>query len=66
MAPTYDPTSLLKGLSRKTTHFPRVFEDIKVGPSINVLDFVGTWLQFSIYEDGRGVVGRSEGHGQNE
>ena len=33
---------------------------------VNVLDFVGPWLQFFAFEDGRGVAGRSEGHGQNE
>lgn len=39
--------------------------DIQVGLAVDVLDFVGPWLQFSIPEDGWGVAGRGvQGHGE--
>ena len=50
--PTYEPPSLSEISCRTTTHAPRVYLDIKESLSVNVLDLVGPWLQFSIYEDG--------------
>jgi len=40
--------------------------DIDVTLGAEILDLVGPCLQLSIFEDGRGVVGRSWGHGQNK
>jgi len=36
--------------------------DIEIGLSMNVLDLVDPWLEFSFFEDGRGVAGRGQGH----
>ena len=47
--------------------FPRVYLDIEVCFSVNVVDLVDPWLQISIFEDGRGIIGRFQCHGrQNE
>ena len=37
--------------------------DIEVGLGVKVLDLVYSRLQFSIFEDRRGVSGRVESHG---
>jgi len=47
---TYNPPSFPKVLT--TAHFLRVFVDINIGLSVKVLDPVGPWLQFSVFEDG--------------
>ena len=49
-----------------TINFPRVFLNIKEGLVVKTLDLIDPWLQFSIVEDGYGVVGRCDGHGQNK
>jgi hypothetical protein len=60
---THEPVSLLKILGRTTTHVLRVYLDIDVGLGENVPDLVNSWLQFSVLEDRRGLVGRVQGHG---
>ena len=45
---------------------PRVHLDIDVCLGVDVLDLVEPWLQFSVFENRKGVVGRVQGHGQNE
>ena len=55
---TYKPPPLSEVLSGATAHFPRVCLDIEVGLRLKVLDLVDPWLQFSVFEDGRGVAGR--------
>ena len=40
---TYEPRSVLKILGGTATHFFRVFVDIQVGPSVEVLDLVNPW-----------------------
>ena len=52
---THQPVSLLNVLGRTTTHLPRVFLDIEVGPRVKILDLVDSWLQSSVFEDGRGA-----------
>ena len=37
--------------------------DIEVGLGRKVLDLVNSRLEFSVFEDGRGVAGRFQGHG---
>ena len=36
--------------------------DVDVGVIVKVLDLVDPWLQFTVFENRQGVVGRSEGH----
>ena len=36
--------------------------DIHIGLGVEVLDFVNSRLQFSVFEDGRGIAGRCGGH----
>jgi hypothetical protein len=38
--------------------------NIHVGLAVKVLDFVDSWLQFSVFEDGRGVASRWSDHGR--
>ena len=59
----HESISLLKVLGRASAHDSRVHFDIGVGLGVNILDLVNPWLQFSVLEDGRGVVGRIQGHG---
>ena len=63
MKSAYKPPSFLKVFGWATARFPRDVLYIDVIPGLNILDFVYPWLQFSVFEDGRGVVSRVEGHG---
>jgi hypothetical protein len=49
---TYKPSPLSERRGRSTTHRLRVLMNIQVGLAVKVLDFVDSWLQFSIFEDG--------------
>lgn len=49
-------------MSGATTHDPRVYVDIEIGLSVNVLNLVDPRLQFSVLEDGAGVAGRVQFH----
>ena len=40
--------------------------NVHEGLSVEVLDFVDPWFQFSISEDRKRVTRRAEGHGQEE
>jgi hypothetical protein len=51
---TYKPSSLSESRGRSTTHIPRGYFDIEEGLSVDVLDLVDPWLQFSVFEDGGG------------
>jgi hypothetical protein len=61
---THEPVSLLKILGRTATHVLRVHLGIDVGPDVNIQDLVNSRLQFSVLEDGKGLVGRARGHGR--
>ena len=61
--PTYEPPSFSKVFGGATTHVPHVYLDIEVSLSVDVLDLVDPWVWFSVFEDGRGVVGQFKGHG---
>ena len=61
--PTYEPPSLSKIFRGTTTHFSRVHLDIEVRLSVDVLDLVDPWLQFSVLEYGREAAGRAHGRG---
>ena len=59
---TYETPSLHKGCGWPATHVPRVVMDVHVGLGVEVLDSIDPWLQFSVLEDGRGIVSGSFGH----
>jgi hypothetical protein len=59
---THESVPLIKILGRTTAHAPRVYLNIDVGLGENVPDLVNSRLQFSILEDGRGLIGRVQGH----
>ena len=40
--------------------------DIDEGLVVKALDPIDPWLKLSILEDGKGVAGRSEGHGRTK
>ena len=63
---TYEPPSLSKIFSGTTTHFSRVYVDIEEGISVDILDLVCPWLQFSAFENGRTVIGRVESHAHGQ
>ena len=52
---TYEPPSLSGIFDR--TQFPRVYLDVEVCLSVNVVDLVDPRPQISIFEDRRGVTG---------
>ena len=62
---TYKPSPLFKVFGGATTHFPRMYRNVEVGLTLDVLDLVDPWLQFSVLEDGRGVAGRVQSHGRH-
>ena len=59
---TYEAPSLRKGCGWSATHVFRVVMDVHVGLGVEVLDSIDSWLQFSVLEDGRGIVSGSCGH----
>ena len=54
---TYEPHSLSKVSEGTKAQLLRVYFDIEIGLSVNVLDLVDPWLQFSVFEDGKGITG---------
>ena len=59
----YKPPLSYKVFGRTTTHFPRGYLDAKVGLTLDVLDLVDPWLQFSVFENRGTVTGRVESYG---
>ena len=61
--PTYEPPSLPEIFGGTATHVHRVYLDVEVGLSVNVLDRVDSRLQLPVFEEGRGITGRVQDHG---
>ena len=49
---TYEPSPLFEICGQLTTHLSRVLMDIHVLLLDKVLDFIGSWFQLSVPEDG--------------
>ena len=59
---TYESSSILKIL--EGMHFPRMFLDIYVALMVKILDLVNSLFYSPIFQDGRRVTGRAQGHGR--
>ena len=61
--PAYESPSLPEIFGGTTTEFPRIYLNVEVRLSIDVLNLVDPWLQFSALKDGKGAAGRGRDHG---
>ena len=59
---TYNSPSLSETPDGTTTQVPRVYLNIEEGLGVDILNLVDPRPQLPIFEDGRGGVGRNQGH----
>ena len=61
--PTYEAPSLSEIFGGTTAYFPLEYLDVGVGLSVDALNLIDPWFQLAVFEDGRRVTGRFQGHG---